>query len=77
MLERAILQYRYLLPESCLSSEERVIGRVISAIGKVENLREGLRENKVNIRANGMSMAVCQCGGKREWPCGHGGECES
>ena len=54
-----------------------MIGRVISAIGKVENLREGLRENKVNIRANGMSMAVCQCGGKREWRCGHGGECES
>jgi len=36
-----------------------VSGRVISAIGKVENLWEGLRENKVNIRANGMSMAVC------------------
>ena len=54
-----------------------MIGRVISAIGKVENLREGLRENKVNIRANGMSMAVCQCGGKREWRYGHGSECES
>ena len=54
-----------------------MIGRVISAIGKVENLREGLRENKVNIRANGMSMAVCQCVGQREFPCGDSGECES